>query len=75
MQEVARFLLSVVWMRSLMKRFLKKTMHGLLLVALLVIIPYTLNQGLPAMQSQTPRNQEALSCAIATSAHDSLEAI
>jgi len=31
MQEVARFLLSVAWMRSLMKRFSKRMMHGVLL--------------------------------------------
>ena len=50
-------------------------MHGVLHVVLFVVITYTFNQGLPAMQSQTTRIQEALSCAIATRAHDSLEAI
>lgn len=46
------------------------------LVVFFVIATYTtFNQGLPAMQSQATRNQETLSCAIATRAHDSLEAI
>lgn len=47
-----------------------------LLVVFFVIATYTtFNQGLPAMQSQTTRNQETLSCTVATRTHDSLEAI